>query len=352
MSNVLNGSTRRALMVLAALSGWRLDSSPADANPVGGTVAQGGATFNTSGSHETITTSGNTLINWQSFNIASGETTTFVEPSATSVVWNSIGGGSASQILGNLNANGYVILQNQSGFYVGGQASISAHGLIMTTAPTAAPDLSSGGAWSFNTPPPTAQIINYGKINIAGGGSAYVIADNIDNEGTISAPSGKIGLYAGEQVLVSMSPDGRGLSAEVTLPQGSVDNNGQLIADGGAIAARAQTVNQNGLVQANSVQDVNGTIELVASDAVNLGANSAISATGDSTSPTASAGGNVTIQSAGTFSDQAGSSINVSGATQGGNGGHVEISALQMGSIQSAIDGQAAAGFAGGTSDL
>lgn len=317
------------------------------ANPTGGAVAQGAATFNTSGSQLTINqTSANAFINWQSFNIDAGETTTFVQPSSTSVVWNQINDPNPSQILGTLNANGYVILQNSSGFYVGGQASITAHGLIMTTASTPALNLSGGGPWSFNTPPPTAKIVNYGRINISGGGPAFLIANDIENNGTISAPGGKIGLYAGQTVLVSMSPDGRGLSAQATIPQGLVDNNGNLIADAGSIALHAQMVNQNGLVQANSAQEVNGTIELVGSDSVNLGPHSLVSARGDSqeTSP----GGSVKIQSDSSFSDQAGSTIDVSGGAQGGNGGQAEISAPQMGTINSIIHGQAMDGFSGG----
>jgi len=327
-----------------------LSPYPAPANPTGGIVSQGKASFNTSGSQLTINTSANTFINWSSFNIGAGETTTFVQPSASSVVWNQINGGSPSQILGNLNANGYVILQNQSGFYVGGSAAINTHGLIMTTAPTPAPNLSGGGAWSFNAPPPSAQIINYGQINITGGGSAFLIANDIVNHGTISAPGGNIGLYAGEQVLVSTTPDGRGFSTQVTLPQGSVDNEGRLIADGGAIMARAQTVNQNGLVEANSVQNVNGVIELVASDNLTLGANSDIEAHGDNSAanPGASPGGSVTIKSGNTFSDQAGSTINISGGARGGNGGQVEISASAMEAIQSRVNGRAEPGFTEG----
>jgi len=320
------------------------------ANPTGGTVSQGKATFHTTDSQLTINTSANTLINWSSFNIGAGETTTFVQPSASSVVWNQINGGNPSQILGTLNANGYVILQNQSGFVVGGSAAINTHGLVMTTAPTPAPNLSSGGAWSFNAPPPSAGIINYGQINIAGGGSAFLIANDIVNNGTISAPGGKIGLYAGKQVLISTGPDGRQLSARVTLPRGSVDNEGRLIADGGSIMAQAQTVNQNGLVEANSVQNVNGVIELVASDNLSLGAGSDIEAHGDNRAATtrASSGGSVTIKSGNTFSDQAGSSINISGGTRGGNGGQVEISAPQMKAIQSRVNGSAAAGYTEG----
>jgi filamentous hemagglutinin family protein len=318
------------------------------ANPTGGTVAQGAATIMAAGSQVTINqSSANAFINWQSFNIGIGQTTTFVQPSASSVTWNYISDPSASSINGNINANGYVVLQNPNGFTIGGAATISAHGLVMTTAATPALDLSSGGAWTFSAPPPTAKIINYGQINIAGGGSAYLIASDIENDGTISAPGGKIGLYAGQQVLVSMSPDGRSLSAQVTLPEGSVDNQGQLIADAGSIVAQAQVVNQNGLVQANSVQNVNGTIELVASDAVNLGATSVISAQGGSQG--SSAGGAVTIKSDTSFSDQAGSTINIAGGAQGGNGGQVSICAPQMNSIQSIINGQAAVGFLGGT---
>jgi filamentous hemagglutinin family protein len=313
------------------------------ANPTGGTVTQGSATFNTSGSQFTINqTSANAFINWTSFNIAAGETTTFNQPSATSVTWNYINDPNASSVNGNINAIGYVILQNPNGFNVGGQASIAVHGLVMTTASTPALNLSSGGPWSFNAPPPTAKIINYGQINIAGGGSAFLIASDIENHGTISAPGGNIGLYAGQTVLVSTSPDGRALSAQVTLPQGSVDNEGKLIADGGSIVAQAQLVNQNGLIQANSAQNVNGTIELVASgsqSSLNLGASSVISANGDSTASSASPGGFVVLNAGNnTFADTSGSTISVSGAA-GGQNGVIEIfgNGVTAGTVQSTI---------------
>lgn len=317
-----------------------------EANPQGGTVAQGSASFNTSGSQFTVTTSPQAFINWSSFNIGVGETTTFAQPSSSSVVWNRINDANPSQILGTLNANGYVVLQNASGFVVGGQAAINTHGLLMTTAPSAMPNLSGGGAWQFDAPPPMAKIINFGQINIAGGAPAFLIASDIQNNGSIFNPGGKIGLYAGQKVLVSTSPDGRGINAEVTLPHGSVNNNGQLIADGGSIVMQAQVVNQGGLVQADSVKDVNGTIELTASDSLNLGVNSVISAKGDSSG--ASSGGNVSMKSGNAFSDQAGSVINISGGAQGGNGGQLEISAAQLSGIESTIQSAATAGSLGG----
>ena len=324
------------------------------ANPTGGSVTQGAATFKSSGNQFTITqTSGSAYVNWQSFNIGAGETTTFVQPTSTSVTWNQINDANPSQILGNLNANGYVVLQNSSGFYVGGNAAITAHGLIMTTASTPPLNLSSGGSWEFDAPPPTAKIINYGRINITGAGSAFLIASDIENAndgsfaGNISAPGGRIGLYAAQKVLVSFSPDGRGLSAHVTLPEGSVDNDGNLIADAGSIAAQAKFVNQNGLVQANSVQNNNGVIEFVASDSLNIGANSTISAKGDSTSASGSPGGFVILNAANSFADTGSSTIDVSGQFQGATG-FVEIfggNVTDATSINSSINGLSALSF-------
>jgi filamentous hemagglutinin family protein len=338
-----NLPARPVVMLIAGFSLWTVATR---ANPVGGKVTQGTAAITTQGSQLTIQTSANAFINWQSFNIAPGETTTFLQPSASSVVWNQIGGNSASQILGNLSANGYVILQNPSGFYIGGQAAITAHGLIMTTSPLPAPDLSSGGPWDFGAVPPTARVINYGQINTDDGGSVFVIANDIENHGAITAPGGNIGLYAGKDVLVSERPDGRGLSAQVTLPQGSVDNSGKLIADAGTIAVNAQVVNQGGLIQANSVREVNGVVELFAGDSLSVGPNSTISAKGDSQG--VSAGGTVTLKSGNTYQDSAGSTIDVSGGAQGGNGGQIDISAPQISSILSSINGRAITGFQSG----
>jgi filamentous hemagglutinin family protein len=331
--------------ILTLVAGWLLVPH-AEANPVGPTVTQGKANFSSQGSHFTIQTSDRAFINWQSFNIGLGQTTTFVQPSSSSLVWNRINDPNPSQILGNLNANGYVVLQNQNGFFIGGQASITAHGFLMTTAPIPMPELANGGAWAFNAPPPTAEIVNYGQINAERGGSVFLIAHNIENHGSITVPGGDIGLYAGKKVLVSERPDGRGLSAEVTLPEGSVDNTGKLIADAGTIALRARVVNQGGLLQANSVREVNGRIELVASDAINLGANSMITAKGDSTQ--VSAGGSVLISSSGSFSDQASSTIDVSGGAKGGNGGDIEISAPRMSGFHTSINGRAQEGFTSG----
>jgi filamentous hemagglutinin family protein len=334
----------RRLVAAVLMLGVALDAT---ANPTGMTVHGGSATATSSGSQLTVTTtSQNTLLNWQSFNITAGETTIFQEPSATSIVWNQINNANPSQIYGSLQANGIVVLLNSSGFYFGPNSFVSAAGLVVSTA-NYNPPQNSGGGWEFNGPPPLASIVNYGQIKVGNGGSAFLIADQIENHGSITAPGGTIGLAAGQTVLLSDRPDGRGMSMQVTLPGGSVDNEGRLIADGGTIAMNARVVNQDGFIQANSVKDVNGVIELVASDQLTLDANSQIIASGDN-SPAGSAGGDVTLKSGNNFSDSVGSQIITTGGTQGGNGGNVEISAPNVLSLNSSIDARAQAGWTAG----
>jgi filamentous hemagglutinin family protein len=319
----------------------------AQANPTGMTVASGSATSSSSGSRLTITTSQTALLNWQSFNIAAGETTIFNQPSVSSVVMNNIHDANASQIFGNLEANGIVVLMNPNGIYFGPNSYVQTAGLIVSTAGYVPPASGGNGVWEFSGPPPLASIINYGQINVGNGGSAFLIANNILNYGSITAPGGSIGLAAGKEVLLSTRPDGRGLSMAVTLPSGSVDNEGRLVADAGTIALNAQVVNQNGVVQANSAIEQNGVVELVASDQLNMGANSQISANGGN-SAGGSPGGTVTLQSGGTYSDATGSQISATGGSQGGNGGSVEVSAPSILSLNSSVDTAAQTGWSSG----
>lgn len=316
------------------------------ANPTGMTVVSGSATATVNGSQLTVTAGNNASLNWQSFNIGAGERTVFNQPSATSIVFNNIGNQSASQIYGGLQANGVVVLLNSSGFYFGPNSFVSAAGLVVSTA-NCVPPQNAGGAWQFNGPPPLASIVNYGQINIGNGGSCFFIADKVENHGSVNAPGGSVGFAAGQTVMLSERPDGRGMSMDVLLPQGSVDNDGHIIADGGTIALNARVVNQNGFLQANSVKDVNGQIELVADNALTLGANSQILASGDD-SAGGSAGGSVTLKSGNTFSDADGSQIITAGGVNGGNGGNIEVSAPNIQSLASAMDASAQAGSLGG----
>lgn len=317
------------------------------ANPSGLTVVSGSATTKTTGSQLNITVSSTAVLNWSSFNILSGETTSFLQPSANSIVLNNIGGASPSKIWGSLTANGTVILANAYGFYFGPNSMIKVGGDFIATTTPLPPDWGIGSSWTFTGMPPLARIVNYGEIAAGSGRGLFLIAEQVDNEGSLSAPGGQVGLYAGKTVLLSERPDGRGVSASVKIPTGSVDNNGKITASAGEIALEAQVVNQNGIIQADSVQNQNGDIFLVASEQLNLGVNSQILARGDD-SASGSPGGNVTLSSGGAFSDSVGGQIATTGGTQGGNGGNVEISAPNILSLNSSMSAAAAAGWTDG----
>ncbi len=343
MKNIFT-SSKTFWLAAAIFSAGR---SPVAANPTGLTVTTGSATAQAIGSQLNISASQFAVLNWHSFNIQNGETTTFQQPNSSSIVFNVIGSANPSQIFGNLNANGTVILANANGFYFGPNSMIKVGGSFVAT--TAAPplNLDANGPWQFTGTPPLASIVNYGSIQVGAGRSLFLIAENIENHGSLTAPSGKVELTGGDTVLVSESPDGRGLSASVQLPQGSVDNFGRITADAGTIALQAKVVNQNGVLQADSISDNHGQIELVASDQLNLGANSQILAQGDA-STTGSAGGTVTLKSGNTFSDTTGSQIITTGGANGGHGGNIEVSAPNIESLNSAMNAGANAESKGG----
>ncbi len=325
--------------MLAALTG------NAVALPTGFTVQNGVATFSVNGQQLTVNAANNAQINWSTFNIANGERTIFNQPSATSIVWNRVNDPNPSQIFGSIQANGVVVLLNSSGFYFGPNSFVSAAGLVVSTA-NCMPPQNSGGAWEFNGPPPLASIVNFGTIKVGEKGSVFLIADKVENHGDLEAPGGSIGFAAGQKVTLSERPDGRGMSMDVVLPRGAVNNYGNIVADGGVVALNAKVVNQDGLVQANSVRNQNGVIEFLAADDLSLGDHSKIFARGDD-ALVGSAGGTVTLKSENNFHDTASSSIVTTGGAHGGNGGNVEVSAPNVRSLDSAMDARAQAGFTG-----
>ena len=131
-----------------------------------------------------------------------------------------------------------------------------------------------------------------------------------------------------------------GNPATVSLLAGStitVDSTATIEANAGKIDLSAPTVNQNGTLQANSIGNANGVVEIDAGASLSLGASSVISANGDATAAGASPGGFVVLNAGNnTFADTSGSTISVAGAV-GGQNGIIEIfgNGVTAGAIQS-----------------
>ena len=99
------------------------------------TITSGTTTIQQEATTTTITqTSHSTTLNWNSYNINQGHTITYNQPSTSSIAINNIKDTNPSQILGNINANGRIILLNPNGFYIGPNSTISANTFIAAAA--------------------------------------------------------------------------------------------------------------------------------------------------------------------------------------------------------------------------
>ena len=75
----------------------------------------------------------NLAINWQSYNIGSAASVTYVQPSSSSVALNRVVGSGATEIYGRLNANGQVFILNSNGILFGANAQVNVGSLVAST---------------------------------------------------------------------------------------------------------------------------------------------------------------------------------------------------------------------------
>lgn len=236
-----------------------------------------------------IKASNGAIINWKQFSIGPGETTRFVQPSASSAVLNRVVGKDASQILGQLQANGRVFLINPNGIVIGNGARIDTNSFIASTLDMADADFLAGKLKFFATAA-SGSISNQGVITAGPGGGIALIAPNIENSGIIQAPDGKLLLAAGRKLEIA-SMDLDGVTFEIQAPSDAVLNLGQLLADNGAVQVFAGTLRHSGEIRASRlVEESDGSVRLVASNEITLTSDSTTRADGQS-------GGSVTIQS-------------------------------------------------------
>lgn len=322
---------RRALATLLAALVPALPATSAVANPKGGAVRGGSATIHGQGTG-TVTIdqhSQEAVLSWDSFDIAPGETTRFRQPNSDAVALNRIFQGEASQILGSLQANGHVYLVNPHGILFGREARVNVHALIATTTLDGS-DLAEGGFDPSARAAPGARILNEGRIESGTGGFVYLVAPHVENgrDGVIVSPEGEVRIEAGATVYLTDRPDGLGLAVEFTAPAGGeAVNLGEIMADGGLARMRAELVTQGGVVQADSLRERAGVVELVASGDLVLAAGSETRARGGDA--LGSGGGTVYAWADHSATMEPGAVVDVSAHAFGGDGGFAELSAAE-----------------------
>ena len=242
----------------------------AQANPTGPTLINGSAlTSNPNASTLQIVNTPGTIINWQGFSIAGGETTRFVQLNAASAVLNRVVGGIPSDILGRLESNGRVFLINPNGIVFGAGAVVDVAGLIASTRDISNADflagnyLFSGTGNGSITMQSGAQILTstYGP-----GGQVWLFGKSVTQQAgsTITAPQGQVVLAAGSTVQVGTSGLGNMTFSLTTSGNDTVQSLGTIAADRGAVGLFADFVTHRGSIDAGSGGQVamNATREL------------------------------------------------------------------------------------------
>ena len=244
--------------------------STALASPEGGTVAAGSATISQNGALTTINqASQKAIINWNSFNIAKGETVRFNQPGAAAIALNRVTGNNASAIYGTLSANGQVFLVNPNGVLFAKGAQVNVGGLAASTLGISDKDFLNG---SYHFSGDSAKsVLNQGELSAAAKGYIALLGANAVNEGVIVAKEGTAALGAGSKVNLDFTGDGLlQLSVDKEAVAALASNKGLIQADGGLVVMSAKSadalagtvVNNSGIIEAKSVSAKNGVIRL------------------------------------------------------------------------------------------
>ncbi len=184
-----NARVNAPMKALSVLTCWSLLFWPVLARganlPTGANVAYGGVSIATSGNTMNITqTTGQAIVNWESFNIGLGSAVMVDQPSRYSAMLSRVVGGDPSQIMGLLEANGIFYLVNPSGVYFGKEAVVNVPELIVSTLNISDADFLAGKT-KF-TGDSLAALVNEGTINAE---MAALIAGQgrVTNTGQINA---------------------------------------------------------------------------------------------------------------------------------------------------------------------
>lgn len=292
-------------------------------NPAGEVVRFGDVAFERQGDTlRIIQGSQSGIINWDSFSIATGETTQFIQPNSLSATLNRVTGQSVSNIDGRLLANGRVFLLNSNGIVIGRDGSIDVAGFAASTLDVSDNEFLSGGDLNFRGPS-QAAIVNLGSIS-AFDGDIFLVAATVDNSGSLRAPAGTVGLAAGNEVLIKESGSERvyvrgangGRKENGVINKGTVEANvAELKAHGGNIYGVA--VKNEGRVAATGVTRQGGQIFLSAGGG-NVRSTGTLKA-----KRTDGSGGKIKVDSGAESRAEIGGTVDASGGI--GRGGEIAI---------------------------
>ncbi len=236
--------------------------------PTGMRVVAGSAGAVTQGPTLTVNqTSGRAALDWNSFNIGSAAGVRFNDPSPGSLTLNRVTNQQAAIIAGHLSSNGGLVLIDQAGVVLMPTAVVNAQSVVFSASGITEQNMRRGvatGRFLLDQPAhPGARVVNQGNISVRRAGLAALVAPQVANSGTISAPFGTVTLAGVTSNVVDLYGDGL-LSLDVTRQTmhgangaaALVTNDGLIVAEGGRVTLSTAAV--DGLV--TNLVSAGGTI--------------------------------------------------------------------------------------------
>ena len=267
-----------------------LGVSLAYANPSGMTVVAGNATSTSIGNTETITTTSNrTIANFSGgLNIAADESTVINQPNTSSAFLGRDISGNPTNIFGSLSSNGQIFLVNPNGILFGPNSKVNAPAILASTLNITNNNfLNSNYIFFKERHKGNAYIINQGRLAATPGGYVALLSQAVNNQGIIIANRGTVALASGSKMTVALDSQNQisvavddAVKSEVIGLDGqpitsAIQNSGTIKANGGKVLLTAKVlndvfdfaVNNSGVIQAKSLNDIGGSVQVVASGA-------------------------------------------------------------------------------------
>ena len=318
------------------------------------------------------------VIDWQSFNIGENARAEFFQPGSSSLAVNRVVGGSGdpTKILGQLKANGRLMVLDQNGIFFGKNSVIDTNGIIASTGTVSTDQVMNGADKIELSNFGSGEIVMKGTVNVADAGLAAFVSPTVKNHGVINARLGKVAFGAGSKVTVDLYGDQLiEIAVDDKTEKALLENTGQINAQGGSVALTVNAakglvdnvINMEGVTTVSSVEQVGGKIVLKGGDSGNVRVAGELDASGKQ------GGGEIEISGENTFvsedaqisadatengdggdvliwGDNASAlfgTVSARGGANGGDGGFVELSALNTVGFAGIVDTSAANGETG-----
>ena len=250
------------------------------------------------------------ILNWETFNVGRNTTVDFQQQASWAVL-NRVNDPDArpSQIQGQINGAGTVMILNRNGVVFSGTSQVNVRNLVAAAANITDEQFTQRGLYVDTTGTQPTFTDAAGKVEVQrgaliqthnaatstdAGGYALLLGTEVENAGTIVTAKGQTTLAAGDSFYIRKGVGTAGnersttrgnevataLNADSTA--GKVTNSGLIMASTGDITLTGHQVQQNGVALTSTSVDTRGTIHLL---------NSASDSTGPSIIPACAASG-------------------------------------------------------------